>query len=335
MSRRYIQMKKRDGVVKGLTTILGILLLLPSCHDHSALEKSIADLRRELEQIKTVEANTSVQMEDMENRLLLMHDQVDSNRMLLGRGSPPSALPVVRLTRMDGYQEPARDEYGSRKPAPQTMTYNPGYGVNRDQEMIPLYPRDDAHSEPDYQASDREPMVEDRGTMELHSINEFGEVVSSSGRPAEPAGPKVEPTPEPAPTQARGTSRKDFDSRPVILYKKGMELINGKQHDAAIAAFEDFLIQYPKHDYADNALYWIGEAYYDQQMYNRALSQFEQVILQYPGGNKVPDSMLKAAFCYRELGMRTRALELFTKLISSYPETNAARLAQKGRGDMQ
>jgi tol-pal system protein YbgF len=149
--------------------------------------------------------------------------------------------------------------------------------------------------------------------------------------PAEEAFPPARLEPVAA---AAESDRPAVDARPLTLYKKGMALLQEKRHREAVAMFEDFLGQYPNHEYADNCMYWIGEAHYDRQMYHQALAAFEQVVVQHPRGNKVPDAMLKAAFCYASLGMRDRAVELFEKLIGTYPGTPAARLAEQRKAEL-
>jgi tol-pal system protein YbgF len=294
------------GVRKGFAwlTLAAALAGMTGCHDHSAVERQLADLRKELEQIKAVGSSASVVLEDMENRILLLQDQVDSTRLLLGSsGGPlPPALPVVRLVQGPGSSPPPGD-----------LVTDPGDAG--------LAPGGDAPS-----ATDPVPAAgPDPGrpiAIEYQELDEFGNVVGQrSGRHE---GPPPSEAPE-------GPGRKTFDSRPLMLYKQGMDLLNAKRHREAVAIFEDFLVQYPGHDYADNCLYWIGEAYYDRQMFQPALARFEQVIVQYPRGNKVPDALLKAAFCYRELGMKDRARDLFEKLIRTWPDSPAARLAEKGR----
>ncbi|MBM4372694.1 MAG: hypothetical protein FJ098_13620, partial [Deltaproteobacteria bacterium] len=71
--------------------VAGLFALLAGCHDHSALEKQLADLRKELDQLRTVQGNAGVLLEDLDNRVLLIHDQVDSHRLMLGGAIPSPA----------------------------------------------------------------------------------------------------------------------------------------------------------------------------------------------------------------------------------------------------
>ena len=265
------------------------------CHDHSALEKQLADLRKELNAIRTVQSNNGIMLEDVDNRLLLLHDQVDSNRLMLGSAGPPPALPVVHL-----------------RPSAE-----------------PIYPAEVVRTA----EAPAEPAPASTGAIMFQVLDQYGNVVASGDGAGDlPAAPEAG-APEPAPP-GTAPVKKSADARALGLYKKGMALLKQKRHREAVAMFEDFLSQFPHHSYADNCTYWIGEAYYDRRMFHKALARFEQVVIQHPRGNKVPDAMLKAAFCYSSLGLRDRAAELFDKLIRAYPGTPAARLAEKRRAEL-
>jgi tol-pal system protein YbgF len=305
-----------------LVLIIGITTGAVGCHDHSALEKQLADLRKELVQVRTVQGNNSVVLEDMDNRLLLLHDQVDSNRLMLGSTAPPSALPVVRL-------QPNAAIYpteGAYAVDPAVAPYPYPEPALRVEPVAPI-PATVARPEP------APPAPAPTGAIQFQMLDEYGNVVASGDGAADldavaPAAPV-----EAAPTKTAAATKSD-DTRALGLYKKGMALLTEKRHREAVAMFEDFLSQFPQHGYADNCTYWIGEAYYDRQMYHKALAHFEQVVVQYPRGNKVPDAMLKAAFCYSSLGLRDRCAELFEKLIRTFPGTPAARLAEKRKAEL-
>jgi len=120
-----------------------------------------------------------------------------------------------------------------------------------------------------------------------------------------------------------------FDSRPLQLYKSALKALQQKQHAAAIEEFDLFLEQYPDHDYADNSLYWMGEAYYDLKDYGKALDCFEKLVTFYPDGNKVPDASLKAALSHRHLGDDVAPREVARQLQGRFPSTTAAAIAKE------
>jgi len=112
-------------------------------------------------------------------------------------------------------------------------------------------------------------------------------------------------------------------------YRAAVELVKAGKHDDAVAALRSFIAKYPRHDYADNAQYWLGEAFYAQKDYPRALSEFRRVIEVYPRGNKVPDALLKVAYCHLAMGQGEKAHAVLEQVVSAYPKSEPAALAAK------
>ncbi|HSS00718.1 MAG TPA: tol-pal system protein YbgF [Kofleriaceae bacterium] len=112
-------------------------------------------------------------------------------------------------------------------------------------------------------------------------------------------------------------------------YRAAVELVKGGKHDEAVAALRAFIARYPRHDYADNAQYWLGEAFYAEKDYARALVEFRRVIEVYPRGNKVPDALLKVGYCYQSLHQTEKARAVLEQVVNLYPKSEPATLAAK------
>jgi tol-pal system protein YbgF len=123
--------------------------------------------------------------------------------------------------------------------------------------------------------------------------------------------------------------RADRGGDAAIDYRAAVELVKAGKHDDAIAALRAFIARFPRHDYADNAQYWIGEAYYAQKDYTRALGEFRAVIEVYPRGNKVPDALLKVGYCYQAMGQGEKAHAVLEQVVTRYPKSEPATLAAK------
>ena len=158
------------------------------------------------------------------------------------------------------------------------------------------------------------------------------EVTSGAG----PVVAKLSPASKPlAPVKASAASKSAAPSKAKkpapkgarSAYRAAYETLKGGDHARAISGFRKFLRQHPKHDYADNAQYWLGEAFYDQRQYDAALAEFQTVILNYPRGNKVTGAKLKAAYCHVALGNYARAKTLLEQLVTEHPNSGPARLA--------
>lgn len=112
-------------------------------------------------------------------------------------------------------------------------------------------------------------------------------------------------------------------------YRAAVDLLKAGKSDDAIAALRAFLVHYPRHDYADNAQYWLGEAFYAQKDFTKALVEFRATIETYPRGNKVPDALLKVGYCYQALGQADKSRAVLEQVVNLYPKTEPAALAAK------
>jgi tol-pal system protein YbgF len=112
-------------------------------------------------------------------------------------------------------------------------------------------------------------------------------------------------------------------------YRAAVDLVKAGKHDDAVAALRAFVARHPRHDYADNAQYWLGEAFYAAQDYGRALAEFRKVVEVYPRGNKVPDALLKVGYCHHAMGQREKAHAVLEQVVNLYPRSEPAMLAAK------
>ncbi len=113
----------------------------------------------------------------------------------------------------------------------------------------------------------------------------------------------------------------------TALYRRGLAALKSREYDAAVGALREMVTRYPRHDLADNAQYWLGEAYYDQKDYARALAEFRSTVTAYPRGNKVADALLKVGFAYQALGEPAKAKATLEQVVNLYPGTTTAGLA--------
>ena len=121
----------------------------------------------------------------------------------------------------------------------------------------------------------------------------------------------------------------DRSADAAAAYRDAVELVKGGKHDDAITALRGFLAKHARHDYADNAQYWLGEAFYAKKDFGQALTEFRAVIETYPRGNKVPDALLKVGYCYASLGQTDKARAVLEQVVNLYPKTEPAALAAK------
>ena len=116
-------------------------------------------------------------------------------------------------------------------------------------------------------------------------------------------------------------------------YDAALSLVNGKQYGPALEALAAFLVKWPDHPNADNAMYWRGECYFAQGEYARAIEQYDGVITRFPLGNKVPDALLKLGISNEKLGNPQKAAQAYQRLQKDFPRAEATRRIKPQSGD--
>ena len=131
------------------------------------------------------------------------------------------------------------------------------------------------------------------------------------------------------PVPPRGPLRDTATQAEKASYTRAYDLLARGQNDSAVAAFDDFLKQYPDGPYSDNAWYWQGEAMYAERAFDAALKNFGVVVGSFPTSTKVPDARLKIGFALYEQKNYPEARVILTGVQDDYPGRSAAVLARK------
>jgi tol-pal system protein YbgF len=129
--------------------------------------------------------------------------------------------------------------------------------------------------------------------------------------PAAPAGVK------PAASNAEQT-----------LYNSAYDLMQDKQYDEAIAAFNQYLKTYPKGRFAPNAYYWMGETQLMGKELDAAKVAFQNILTQFPTHQKAADALLKLGYVYDAAGQKDKAIKTFNDVTQKYPGSSLARIAE-------
>ena len=112
-------------------------------------------------------------------------------------------------------------------------------------------------------------------------------------------------------------------------YQSAFDLLKIGQYDKSIQAYGDFLKRFPGSPHADNAQYWLAEAYYLTHRYEPAISEYNKLVGSYPESPKLTQALLKVGYSYHELGKIPEAKAALEDLKLRYPGTTAARLADE------
>jgi tol-pal system protein YbgF len=112
-------------------------------------------------------------------------------------------------------------------------------------------------------------------------------------------------------------------------YQAAFNSLKDSQYDRAIAAFQKFLASFPSSPLADNAQYWLGEAYYVNKSFPEAQNAFQRVVDKYPQSRKRPDALLKIGYCEYELKQWDLAKATLSQVATQFPDAPAGHLAQQ------
>ena len=143
------------------------------------------------------------------------------------------------------------------------------------------------------------------------------QAVASEDKPVENQAPK----PKSDTAQVSSSEKQEY-------FQAYDELRNGHTSQS-IEQFKAYLGKYPTGELANNAQYWLGEAYRANQDNEAARQAFNDVIAKYPNGAKVPDALLKLGYMEMEQKNTAKAREYLTRVTADYPKSPAALLAAK------
>ena len=149
--------------------------------------------------------------------------------------------------------------------------------------------------------------------------------------PVSPAPVPVSPPPAPAaaPPQAKPAPAKiPTSAQAERRYQAALSTLESGRPQAALAQFQDFLVESPGHALAPNAGYWLGECHYSMKQYDAAISAFKDVVAQYPQHEKAAAAMLKAGYSYALLGDAANARFFLETLVKDFPSSQPAALAR-------
>ncbi len=126
-----------------------------------------------------------------------------------------------------------------------------------------------------------------------------------------------------------GAVATEGQSAEELMYQKAYDQYEARKFNEARTLMQKFIARYPDHKLVGNALFWIGETYYNQKNYDTAILAYESVIDKHPKNQKVPAAHLKQAYCFIKIGENVTARGLLSALIQKYPDSDVAKTARK------
>lgn len=146
------------------------------------------------------------------------------------------------------------------------------------------------------------------------------------GSAATPVAPTARPV---APPTTPGPAAQPEEKSPVRLYEHALARQRAGDSAGATQGFQTFLKQFPRHELAPNAQYWLGEAFFRLGDYPGAIAAQQKLMTTYPDHLKVPDAMLILANAQNGAGDTPGARKTLEDLINRHPLSEAADKAKQ------
>ncbi|MGP6489712.1 cell division protein CpoB [Duffyella gerundensis] len=124
-----------------------------------------------------------------------------------------------------------------------------------------------------------------------------------------------------APVQS-GDANTDYNNAVDLVLQK-------KQYDQAIAAFQAFVKKYPDSTFQPNANYWLGQLFYNKGKKDDAAYFFATVVKKYPKSPKSAEALFKVGVIMQDKGDNAKAKAVFQQVVKQYPTSESAKQAQK------
>lgn len=131
-----------------------------------------------------------------------------------------------------------------------------------------------------------------------------------------------QPRENPVPAPANVSSADD-------LYRAGFSKLQDRSPAAARAAFEQFLADYPSHERAPDAQFYLAETYVIDDALADAVTSFVRVSEAYPASSRAPEALYRAGEISEQRKKLDDARKYYTMVRTRYGTSPSARLAQQ------
>lgn len=280
----------------------------------------MASLEAELRRVRAVQEQQSAQIEQLQHRVILTEDAArDARRAVEHSGRLATVrlgtdTPAVEPIRVDATTQPDATEAAETDNAPRPVLRAtrgdrmpaPGGFAVREGDRLPVAPVPPVGPSPTAPSPTVAPTVAPPRTA--------------------PPGPRSEASSPPL-QEGAGT----LDPQAVQAYEEGLALVRARRCDEALTRFAAFLVRWPGHPHADNAMYWRGHCMLQAGELQRGIAELEGLVRRFPVGNKVPDALFSLRGAYERAGDGGAAERAARRLTTDFPDSDAARRVRDER----
>jgi tol-pal system protein YbgF len=119
------------------------------------------------------------------------------------------------------------------------------------------------------------------------------------------------------------------DAEAQGLFNAAMEQYRRRAYGTAREGFQQFVTQFPSHEWAPDAQHFVGETYREEKDAEGALREYARVLELYPNSRRAPTALYKSGLVEADRGNTERACDFFRRTEAGYPNSDEARLARE------
>jgi tol-pal system protein YbgF len=143
------------------------------------------------------------------------------------------------------------------------------------------------------------------------------------GGAAQPGAARTPPPGSQLAALPAASPRDEFDAAAAAL--------KGEQFDTAESEFKAFVDKYPKDKLVPDAVFYLGETYFQRGRYREAAEQYLKISSDFSKTAKAPDSLLRLGQSLDKLGAKEQACAAFAEVGRKYPSASASLRAMADR----
>lgn len=318
-------MNKRIAKTPLIAALVAPLALSLGCAARQdSIEEKLAAMSAEIQRVKAENSHLSARNQQLDDKVLLYEKKAESDDQ---QRHATRKLDVVRLERdPQSEREAQRAEYREISLREHGATAEPA----------PAEPSDDGPR----------PVLRLAGGWSGGSVE-----ATSPASPASPSAPRFASAVNgPVPPTGRGdnlgvvtaqgltgasaatpapAATEPLVSDEMAQFNMAYRAYSNGNYDTALAGFATFLKHNPQHDYADRAMYWLGECYLGQGKMLKAIGEFERLVRRFPKSEQAAAALYRLGFVYDRMQDQVRAREYYFAVVELHPGTEAARKASR------
>ena len=129
-----------------------------------------------------------------------------------------------------------------------------------------------------------------------------------------------------APPAANGiiTDPAALPAKPLSDYDLGVNLYRQGQYASAESSLSAFLQKNPRDRYVPDAVFYLGETFFQQKRHREAAEQYLKVSTDFSKSRVAPDALVRLGMSLHALGAKEQACATFGEVGRKYPDAKAA-----------